>query len=191
MNAFDPILHRYAIDNRPVVSVTQALQEVFSLKYWYATDWHKDRGRAVHACAALIARGKQFKHDPQITGQVAACRLFFKENEIEVLEVEKPLFSTIYNFAGTPDLICIIKGHKCVVDYKASMTDLVFIQLGGYAVLKPEVTHGMGVELREDGKYKCTKIVKIARFRNEFLSCLSVWNIRKRLGLIKESEINA
>ena len=166
-----------------MVSVTQALQEVFSLKYYYATDWHKDRGSVVHACAAMVARGKQFTYDPQVKGQVTACKKFFADMKPEVLSVEERVFSERYMFAGCPDLICKIAGHKCIVDYKSSITDVVFLQLGGYAILKPDVTHGMGVELREDWKYKYTKLVKIDRFKNEFLSVLTVYNIQKRLKI--------
>ncbi|MCG2660960.1 MAG: hypothetical protein L6437_12035 [Kiritimatiellae bacterium] len=102
----------------------------------------------------------------------------------DVLNVEIPMFSKQFMFAGCPDLICKIEGHECVTDYKSALTDLVFIQLGGYALLDKTITHGIGVELREDGKYRTTGIVRVDRFKQEFLACLSVFNIRKRLGLI-------
>ncbi len=183
ITSFDAKNHIYTINGRVCPSVTQVLKEVFGLTYWGATDWHRERGTAVHGVAAFVARGKSFKYDPQITGQVIACRKFFKDLKPEVLEVEQQLFSERYMFGGCPDLICKISGHKCVVDYKASITDMVFLQLGGYAILNPGVTHGMGVELRKDGSYKCTELAKIDRFKNEFLSVLTVFNIRKRLKI--------
>lgn len=183
MNTFDPVSHKYSIDGRPVPSVTQVLNSVLGDAIWHASEWHMQRGTAVHACAALIAQGKSFEHDPEIDGQVRACRKFFADFQPEVLEVEKPLYSEAYNFAGTPDLICMINGKKCVVDFKASLTDLVFLQLGGYAVLYGIIGYGIGVELKDDGDYKATPIVKTDRYRNEFLACLSVWNIRKRLNI--------
>lgn len=188
MNTFDPIKHQYFIAGRVCPSVTQVIRAVLPDATWSASQWHMDRGTAIHACAALIAQGKQFEHDPIIAGQVAACRKFFAEMRLEVLEVEKPLYSQSYNFAGTPDLICMLNGKKCVIDFKSSVTDLVFVQLGGYAVLGNSIRYGIGVELKDDGKYKATQIIKTDRYRNEFLACLSVYNIRQRLGMIKKEE---
>jgi len=183
VNSFDPILHRYSIAGRPVPSVTQVINEVLPGAIWHADEYYLNKGQAVHACMALLAKGKCFDYDTAIDGQVTAGRKFFAEMKPEVYDVEGQIYSERYMFAGCPDLICKIARHKCVVDFKSSITDMVFLQLGGYAILKPEVTHGMGVELREDGKYKCTELVKIDRFKNEFLACLTVWNIRKRLNI--------
>jgi hypothetical protein len=184
---FDPIAHQYFIDDRPVPSVTQVLDAILGDAMWHASEWHMERGRAVHMAAAFIAQGKQFVHDPAIDGQVWACQKFFADMKPEVLEVENPLYSESYNFAGTPDLICVINGKKCIVDFKASLTDVVFLQLGGYAVLYGIISYGMGVELKDDGNYKATPIVKTDRYRNEFLACLSVYGIRQRLGLIGDN----
>jgi len=188
---FDAESHSYYIDGRRVDSVTQVLTARLGDKMWFASEWYLERGRVVHACCALVANGKRFVCDDRVAGQVSACRKFYADLKPEVLEVEKPGYSTTYNFAGCPDLICRIRARTCIVDFKASLTDLVFIQLGGYAVLNPTAKYGMGVELKEDGKYKCTEMVKLDRYRNEFLALLSTCMIRRRLGLEKESEINA
>ena len=75
MNTYDDATHTYAIDGRPVPSVTDVLRDL--LPCWQASEWHLQRGRAVHACCAMIARGVDFTHDPQISGQVSAARLWF------------------------------------------------------------------------------------------------------------------
>ncbi len=188
MNTFDPILHRYTIDGRHAVSVTQALQEVFGLKYWNATDWHRDRGNVVHACAAMVARGVKFTHDPQVAGQVTACRKFFDEMKPKVLGVEQPIYSLRYNFAGTFDLWCIIGGKEFIIDWKSVVSEIGEVQIGGYAIERPTAKWGMVVALKEDGRYRAGTPFRLDRVRNEFLAVLSVYNIKKRWKLIKSNE---
>ena len=73
---FNEAAHQYTLNGHDVPSVTQVLGDV--LPGWRADDWYLERGRAVHACAAMIARGEEFDHDSVIAGQVAACRRFFQ-----------------------------------------------------------------------------------------------------------------
>ena len=185
MNTFEPIKHTYHISGRPVPSNTQMIKEILGEAIWSASDWYLERGRAVHACAAMIARGKQFKHDPQIAGQVAACRLFFAENDIEVLEVEQPIYSMTYQFAGMLDLHCIVrKSRDTIIDWKSALSEVAEIQVGGYAIERPKAKWGLIVALQENGRYKAGKMFRLAQRKNEFLALRSVYGIRQRLGLL-------
>ena len=186
MNTFDPILHKYHIDGRPVPSNTQMIKEILGEAIWSASDWYLERGRAVHACAAMIAQGKRFKHDPQVTGQVAACRLFFAENDIDVLEVEQSIYSAMYQYAGTMDLHCRFKGRDTIIDWKSALSPVAEIQVGGYAIERPDAKWGLIVALQENGKYKAGKMFRLAQRKNEFLALRSVYGMRQRLGLIRE-----
>ena len=190
-NTFDPELHEYWIGRLQVPSVTQVLRAVLSGSVWTATQWHMDRGTAVHACAAMIANGKAFEYDPAIAGQVTACRQFFADMHPEVLSVEQQVYHEVYGYAGTYDLLAVIHGKTVLVDWKSSMSPVAEIQLGGYALAmpKPQPTWGMVVELGEDEKYRTGGMVKLARRGQEFLSCLSVFNIRGRLGLENNKEV--
>jgi len=184
MNTFDPSTHTATMDGRIVPTVTQVLDVTLPGAVHHAGDWYMERGTAVHAAAAFIARGKSFSVDPQIAGQVAACRMWFAEWRPDVLEVEKTMFSSAYMFAGTADLVCQIDKKVVILDWKASLTEVSRIQLGGYSVLWPAATHGIVVALQDDGRYKSTGLVKLAQYRNEFLADLSNYNQRKRLGLL-------
>ncbi len=184
MNTFEPIAHKYHIAGRPVPSNTQMIKEILGEAIWSASDWYLERGRAVHACAAMIAQGKRFVHDPQIDGQVTACRLFFAENDIEVLEVEQPIYSMMYQFAGTMDLHCIIKKQRdTIIDWKSALSEVAEIQVGGYAIERPDAKWGLIVALQENGKYKAGKMFRLAQRKNEFLALRSVYGMRQRLGL--------
>jgi hypothetical protein len=181
MNTFTPSTHSYEIAGRPVPSVTQVIHAVLGDAIWYASDFYLGRGQAVHACAALIAQGKSFSNDPQIDGQVAACRLFFQEVKPEVLEVEATDFCEQLMFGMTLDLRCRIDGREVIVDYKGQVNEVGEIQVGGYS-LKRNNKWGMIVALQENGRYKCGEMFKADRKRNEFHALLTTQNIRKRLG---------
>jgi hypothetical protein len=189
---YDGATHTYRIDGRVVPSVTQVLRDV--LPSWRATEWHLQRGRAVHACCAMIARGQAFVHDPQIDGQVDAAWLWFGQVAPEIIVVERPMFSRRCQFAGTPDLICRIGSHTCVVDFKARMTVAVCYQTGAYGLLYgehagcPAPAWGVGVELHEDGSYRMSERYLIAQAAREFLCLLTAYNLRRACGVKEETE---
>ena len=180
--------YRYHIAGRGVRSVTEILGEL--LPQYQAPAWYLQRGQAVHACCAMIARGQEFDSDPQIAGQVEACRAALWDLKPVPIEVEVPHTSERYQYAGTPDMLCHIGGKRVVLDYKASLTPVVPLQLGGYAELIGDVVWGMGIELREDGTYTTTGLLDLRIPRREFLALRTVYGIRERLGMLtrKESE---
>jgi len=174
---------RYELDGKPIPSVTEILAEILGVG-WQAGEFYLQRGRAVHACAALIAQGKDFDFDPQIAGQVQACRKFFEVFKPEVIAVEAPMISELYQFAGTADLIARINGKKCVVDYKASIPKTAILQLAGYAELF-DLKWGMPVVLGENGNFRPGKIVDLKIPRRKFLALLTTYNVKRELGLLK------
>jgi hypothetical protein len=184
---FDADAHKYAINGREVPSVTTVLRAV--IPQWQASEWHMQRGTAVHACAALIARGVEFEHDPQIGGQVAACRLFFEEVRPQVIHVEKQVYSPLYGFAGTLDLDVKMNFAGYLIDWKSTLSACVQWQLGAYAIALKETTgeivrQGFGVELRDDGKYQIGESYDLTRAGREFLAILGTYNAMKREGMI-------
>jgi hypothetical protein len=186
VNSYDDANHTYTMGGRRVPSVTQVLGDL--LPQWQAGEWYLQRGRAVHACCAMIARGQEFEHDPQIVGQVTAARLWFAHVKPVIVVVEKPMFSRRYQFAGTPDLVCEIDGALTVVDFKASVGASVKYQTGAYGLLYAEHAGGkaprwgVAVELHEDGTYRMTERYKIESAGRDFLALLRAWNIRRECG---------
>ena len=182
---FDEATHTYRINGRIVPSVTQVLGDL--LPCWQADDWYLERGRAVHACAAMIARGERFTHDPQIDGQVQALRKFFREVNPIVVSVEKQVFSKRYLFAGTMDLL-----SNTVIDFKASISESVPYQLAAYAIAEEEMTgskinFGFAVQINNDGTYSMSKSYDLKRYTQGFLAMLTTFNIRRQAG-IKEGK---
>lgn len=188
---FDPATHTYRIDGRPVPSVTQVLGDV--LPGWQASEWYLERGRAVHACAAMIAKGQTFTHDPQIDGQVRALRRFFAEVKPLVLAVEQQVYSTSYRYAGTLDLLTRKPGglQLMVVDFKASLAPATLYQCAAYALAYDDgpnagrvpVNLGCGVEIRDDGTYKMSEVWNLKQYKPQWLALLTAYNIRRRCGV--------
>lgn len=177
---FDEASHTYHIGKRSVPSVTKVLGDL--IPGWMAAEWYLERGRAVHACAAMVARGEEFDHDPQIDGQVAAVRKFFAEVNPVVIDVEKQMFSSLYQFAGTLDLSCRIGPRTLVIDWKASLSKSLPYQLAAYGILA-NLNYGAGVHIRDDGTYAMTEVYDLRRYKQGFLSLLGAYNVRRECGV--------
>jgi hypothetical protein len=78
---------------------------------------------------------------------------------------------------------------KVVIDYKASFSPVDIYQLGGYAELV-DCRYGLGVELHEDGTFKCTKLLDLKRARREFLALRTTYSILEKLGRLPKEEEN-
>lgn len=191
--SFDPETHRYTINDRPAVSVTRVMDEMLGQPY-RSSEWHMQRGRVVHACAAMIGKGIEFDYDPQIEGQVAAARKFHNDFCGTVLAIEEPFYSVRYQYAGTVDRIqkLVIPERPAIdvgviIDFKATLTRQTEVQLGGYSVLTKN-RWGMGVQLNDDGTYKCSPVYDLRRPAQEFLSLLSAYGTKARLGMLSKQE---
>jgi hypothetical protein len=183
MLTFDPEKHEYRLDGQRVPSVTQVIWDL--LPGFEAGEWYLERGTAVHACAAMIAAGQDFEHDPVISGQVAACRRFFAEIKPQVLEIEHRVFSAEYQFAGTLDLWAMIAGHDVIIDWKSHVDERCGWQLAAYSLCLPgKIKTGYGVQLNDDGTYKMTPF-KLATYAREFLAMRAAFGLRERMGINK------
>ena len=198
---FNAETHEYAIGGCRIPSVTQILDDLIpGIK---ASEWHMQRGSTVHACAAMIMLGKEPVLDlsaqspedrADIEGRIEAVRRFKQDAIAEVIGVERQMFSTRYRFAGTCDLICELKfarGKKVIVDWKGSLEKRNEFQLGGYSQLAieygNEINMGFSVELHGDSTYKCSDAYNLKVARQQFLSLLSVYNMRRMCG-VKQGE---
>jgi len=191
---FNADTHEYRIDGRVVPSVTQILTETLGNPFGWLQDreWYMQRGTAVHAYAAMIARGQEFEPpDERIAGKVAAVRKFFTDHEPRVWVSEKHVFSKRYQYAGTFDLHCYIDAKAFLVDWKSgSDIERTRLQLAGYAVALAWVNpfHGLEVVLRDDGTYKMSEPLELKTASREFLVLRTCYGIKERLGVLTKTE---
>lgn len=201
MIRFDPENHIYTNTetNLIVPNVTTIIKETIGAG-WEASEWYKQRGRAIHACAAMISGGKRFKCDPRIQGEVDALYRFFDDYKPKVYLFETIVWSPIYNFIGTLDLYTQVQTMNTLIDWKHSIDKCrTPRQLGGYAaaakeriVINGETSHGLGdikygigVELKETGRYNTTGIIDLRKPRNEFLALNTTFRIKQEC-LVRE-----
>lgn len=188
---FDAETHTYKVNGRPVPSVTRVITRTIGSGFESIRDpaYYLQRGRAIHACAAFIAQGVEFEHDPTIDGWVQALRKFWREVQPKPLHWETPLGSSRYLFAGTPDLLADMGGkfRNVLVDYKSSLSaHRCRIQLGGYSLALSETlgiscNYGIGVHLRGDGTYRATAPIDLRTARNEFLALRTTFSILEQV----------
>jgi hypothetical protein len=187
MLIFDEKTHSFILDGFKIPSVTQIIAETTGTA-WKAAPWYMERGKAIHACAAFIAQGKEFKYDERLSRYVAALRKFFKEVNPEVLGKEIRVSSQTFQYAGILDLACKIYAHYSIIDWKHSCDKIrIPLQLGAYSqaykeTFGKEINSGYGVEIHENGTYVMTERIDLRIPRNEFLSLRTTYRIKERCG---------
>lgn len=184
---FDEKTHTYKVESVVVPSVTQIIAETTGTA-WKATEWYLDRGKAIHACAAFIAQGKEFKFDKRLVGYIKALRKFFKEVNPIIRGNEIQVASKLYHYAGTIDLDCKISGNISIIDWKHSIDKIRLpLQLGGYSIALQETydlfaISGYGVEIHENGTYCMSERIDLRVPRNQFLALRTTYAIREKCG---------
>jgi len=196
MLSFEPATHIYRWDGVIVPSVTQILNEVGISDYSGIPAAQRDAymrfGTAVHLACELWDRRELDlpRLDPMLAPYLNSWIKFRTESGFEIYESEKPQYSLKHRFAGTPDRIGTLNGRRVVVDIKSSVDTKqgADLQTAGYAILfnegKPRGAHALdrySVHLKDNGKYK----IEPHKDRNDinaFLSCLSMYNIKKMRG---------
>jgi len=178
---YDAERHEYRIDGRMVPHVTKVLP------FRHASQWHMDRGTAIHACAAYVAEGIAFQHDPQIAGPVQALRTFFKTMQpIQVVATELRVWSVGYQYAGTLDMLADVRGKLCIIDWKSSPSKTTKYQLAAYAMALPSglgpADYGIEVALPDSGVPRISDWKLDRRLANEWLALLTAYRIREKEG---------
>ena len=103
-----------------------------------------DIGKTVHSFAEayMLSGDVNMPDDPLAQNGCEAFLEWFKDNKVEVIDVEKLLFSRENWYAGTCDFYGYINDELCVMDLKTSsgLYPEMGLQLGGYAVCLEEMT---------------------------------------------------
>lgn len=123
--AFDPGPHLYALDGRPIRSVTQVLEEAGYSNYRdFGEDrqFYLDRGNAVHKMTELDDYDdlEPLEEDNLLYQYWVEWKRFKSENTYEPIWIEKRVFNDTYWYAGTLDRICRVNGKMCVMDIKTA-----------------------------------------------------------------------
>jgi len=102
--------HRYG---NGLESVTQILSSESFINTAFYDDWSRDKGSMVHLATAYDDQDELEEEnlDPVILPYLKAWRKFRRESGFVPDQIEPPMMSTIYKYAGTPDRIGDLPGH--------------------------------------------------------------------------------
>jgi len=94
-------------------SVTTILKAEGFINTAYYDDWSRDRGSMIHLATAYDDQGELDEEtlDPVIIPYLEAWRRFRKESGFIPEQIEPPMMSTAYKYAGTPDRIGDLPGR--------------------------------------------------------------------------------
>jgi hypothetical protein len=165
---FDPESHRYRLNGVGIPGISFVLENTgFVDKTWFRPE-HADRGHAVHAACLYLIQGDLDwgTVHPDILPRVKGFEEFWRGMQPlipVVLLAEKPLYSTVYQFAGTPDLVIETRVGVKVIDIKTGKAGLAAkLQTAAQSVLVEErlgvkVGERYALELPEEGGYRLVK----------------------------------
>lgn len=182
-------MHTYLLDDKPIASVTTVLAAAGMYNSKFFTEEARNRGKFIHK-ATLYLLQDDLSDDSipdEYRGYIDAFRRFMAETDCKpyVDMCEVPLFSEVYQLAGTPDIICKFNGKDAVIDVKTGVEGAITgIQLAAYALLCPiPALQRYGLYLKADGKYKLVEY----KDRNDikiFNAALSLYHWRQKEGLL-------
>jgi len=202
---FEPEPHRYALDGRELMGVTQAiglaLAGTLGEEHW--TEEARLRGQYVHEAILLHSQDDldELTLHPLVAPFFSAYLRFRAERRVEVLHLETPIYDEEYGYGGTFDLLGRLLDEPVVAFAGRPVLDLIDVksgslpywvrwQLAGYrrpiqraypdALVRPWVLH-----LRADGTYRLVPawaghlVLSNRRDEQDWLSILRVACIKR------------
>lgn len=166
---FDPIDHRYTLDGRELLYITQVLHATGIMRLDptippHRLEFARERGTAVHLAIRFASEGRL---DASSVSALVEPYLFAFENfcaahmaDFTPLLVEEPMADAALGFAGTPDLIGMLRDWLSVIEIKtcAVMPPGTAVQTAAQKMLAVANGHRVlkryGLHLRPDGTFR-------------------------------------
>ncbi len=160
--------HIYELNDVPIPSVTTIMKPISEFEYGSINESTLNvaasKGTAVHNSIENYIKYQFEDCDPEYLGYFKAFKEWWEINKPELVGSEIRAYHKTMRYAGTIDLLAVIKGKLTLVDFKTTasiMTKLCRVQLEAY---KSELTsHGVEIErkvslhMRKDGTWVAEK----------------------------------
>ena len=167
----DRKLHRYWRGEERLDSVTDILGDLGIIETEFFTEDARARGHAVHRACEFLDEGDldwsslapiEKKICQPVAPYVRAWERFKRETGFVCKVIERPVYHSLYLYAGTPDRIGVFPNEKgeALLDLKTGEAlDWAGLQTGGYdeALGKPQFggwRRRYAVKLRADGDFR-------------------------------------
>lgn len=188
MNEFREDTHQYFVDGKEVPGVTTILKAAGLYNEDFFTEEGRVRGSYVHRACLYHLQGdlNELSIKEEYRGYIEAFKLFMVESECKPIleQCEVPLFSHIFRYGGTPDIPCMFKERKSLIDIKTGAeTPATGVQLSGYVQLMDTLSDRYGLYLKADGKYRLVPYVN-RKDTLIFNAALSLYHWRQKEGLL-------
>lgn len=195
MLKFDSVGHRYTWQGAPVPGVTDvirsALGDPFANVPPLVLEFKRTLGVAAHLACHLDDAGEldDASVHPEVRPRLEAWRAFRREFPFTVFASERPLYHTLYGYAGTPDRGIVVNGGKwhAVVDLKTGFPGpAAALQLAAYerlfdAEYGHPVMRRFALQALPSGRYRFTEYTGVSDWR-DFLACLAVHRLKERIA---------
>lgn len=148
MLSFSPENHEYRWNGAPVPSVTTILGEFVKIGLVYVSTFTgahilderfeaaRDFGTAVHRMIALDVAGELDEDalDPALAAVLRQWHRLCCMVRPEIIMSETPLYCSAHGYAGTPDIVCKIRGVLSIWDCKTGMMGMCGPQTAAYEI---------------------------------------------------------
>ena len=182
--------HTYWDNDIEYPSVTTILQKEGLIDTRWFDDWSRERGIYVHKAIELYNKGELLEKDldEHLAPYLDAWRRLRANSQIEIIESEKMVYSEIWHYAGTLDILCKINGEESIIDLKSGAVDAATpLQLAGYAMAYHANYYSIkryGLSLK-DGKATIKEFTNFDDF-NIWKSIVAIHQYKLKHNLIKE-----
>lgn len=193
MLTFNAQKHEYRWNGAVVPSVTQILKPMDSFEGIpeEILDNARIRGDWVHKATELIDLGMPVTNIPEeYAPYIEAFKRYRAESGNTPLLLEQRVFCEKHQYAGTLDRMEQVKRSRAIMDIKVtfelpmSVGAQTAAYLNAFNEKRPkneQATKRFSLRLKKDGTYEFTEL-KDAVDLVDFLSCLNIYNCRKRHG---------
>lgn len=176
---FDAVAHRYTVDGRELISVTQALTEAGLIDSRWYSEHGATRGTAVHAAVQAFNATGEVPTDDVCAPFFDAYLAFQMQAGFDVEAAEERIYDQLRGYAGTLDLRGRFRSQtdgSDLIDIKTgSVPAWVGYQTAAYARLlnTARPRRRWALNLRADGTYRLAPLIKRSD-EQIFLAALTV-----------------
>lgn len=194
---FDPVEHRYYVEDVEWPGVTRALEECklvdFSMVPWAVLMAAQQRGTWVHDALHMLDDDELGSVPDNLAGYIEAYKRFKVETRFTPTLVERFVCDATYRWAGRLDRVGFFEnkhgGHDdAVVDFKSGLVLPAHrIQLVAYAsgLPEPRKYRRVTLGLEADGSYRVHEYdpQSYGNDLNTFRAAVALWHWKKQHGV--------
>jgi hypothetical protein len=198
---FDPQTHRYTLNGKMLVGVTDMLTAMGLQNHEWATEKDRLRGQAVHRlCTDYIIPGRWSPKgtSEELVPYGMAFVNFSQDTQFKPLLIEQMVFSATYMLAGRLDLFGgVVNSDYWLVDIKSGEPQPAWrLQTALYQMMAMQLkliaytpVKRVALRLQPDGRYRM-QFSEDPKDLSLALGAVNLYNWRRNNGLIRKEQSN-